>query len=139
MLSVGAMDSLAEEVQKHLVPLINPYFIIVFGSYVKGYFRDDSDLDLAFLSPREFSSYEVFQIAQGLSSVIHREVDLVSLRTSSTVFKAQIIAKGKTIYCLDKDKLFDFQIRSLKEYVLLNEERVNVLKAIKERGLIYGG
>lgn len=139
VLSAGTMHFLAEEVQKYLVPLLNPYFIIVFGSYTKGSFREDSDLDIAFLSHQEFSSHEIFLIAQGLASLIHRDVDLVNLRGASTVFKAQIVATGEVIYSQDEQRLYDFQIRSLKEYALLNEERANVLQTIKERGAIYGG
>lgn len=138
VLSAGTMHFLAEEVQKYLVPLLNPYFIFVFGSFAKGSFREDSDLDVAFLSPQVFSSYEVFQIAQGLASEIHRDVDLVNLRGASTVFTAQIVATGKVIYSQDEQRLHDFRIRSLKEYCLLNEERAKVLQTIKERGSIYG-
>lgn len=40
--------------------------------------------------------------AQELADIFNREVDLINLNTSSTVFKAQVVGTGKIIYCRDE-------------------------------------
>ncbi|GAA0719765.1 hypothetical protein GCM10008905_08220 [Clostridium malenominatum] len=121
-----------------LIEKINPYLIYVFGSAAKGLLREDSDIDIAFLSEENLSDYQVFMVAQELASSLNRDIDLIDLKKASTVFKAQILGTGIKIYCTDKTRRMYFEMRSLKEYALLNEEREIILKGIKERGGIYG-
>jgi len=121
-----------------LVSNINPYLIYLFGSSVNGAFREDSDIDIAFLSDNELSDYEVFMIAQEIAGVFNRDIDLIDLSKASTVFKAQIVGTGKVIYCSDDTRRMYFEMRSFKEYALLNEEREVILRSIKERGSVYG-
>ncbi|WP_258049710.1 type VII toxin-antitoxin system MntA family adenylyltransferase antitoxin [Clostridium weizhouense] len=110
----------------------------LFGSAAKGTLRDDSDIDIAFLTEKDVDSYECFIKAQELADIFKREVDLINLNTSSTVFKAQVIGTGKRIYCSDDTKRMFFEMRALKSYAMLNEEREVILKKIKERGRVYG-
>ncbi|WP_315119180.1 type VII toxin-antitoxin system MntA family adenylyltransferase antitoxin [uncultured Clostridium sp.] len=125
------------DINEVLVKRINPYLIYVFGSAAKGILREDSDIDIAFLSEESFSDYEIFMIAQELASNLNRDIDLIDLKKASTVFKAQIVGTGIKIYCTDETKRMYFEMRTLKEYALLNEEREIILKGIKERGSIY--
>lgn len=111
--------------------------IIVFGSAVAGRMRQDSDIDIAFLSNKSLDEYEVFIISQELSSLLGRDVDLIDLSKASTVFKANILGSGKIIYFADEKKKHEFQIRTLKDYCILNEERKVILDKIRERGSIY--
>ena len=106
----------------------NPIVIYLFGSGAKNKLRDDSDID----------SYECFMKAQELADIFNREVDLINLNTSSTVFKAQVVGTGKIIYCRDEIKRMYFEMRSFKAYAMLNEEREVILNKIKERGTVYG-
>jgi len=132
-------DNIVSIVRDYLVQELKPYTIILFGSSVKGYFREDSDIDIAFISAQEFKSYDLYLLAQALVSEVGREIDLVDLRQASTVFKAQILGSGQVIYSNDPKELADFQIRTLKEYALLNEERAEILRNISVRGRVYGG
>lgn len=116
----------------------NPIVIYLFGSGAKNKLRDDSDIDIAFLTDNEVDPYECFMKAQELADVFNREVDLINLNTSSTVFKAQVVGTGKIIYCRDETKRMYFQMRAFKSYAMLNEEREVILKKIKERGTVYG-
>lgn len=126
-----------EVIKNTLIEKVSAYLIIVFGSTVTGKIRKDSDIDIAFLSRMSFDEYEVFIIAQELSSSLGRDVDLVDLSRASTVFKANILGKGKIIYCADEKKKHEYQIRTLKDYCILNEERKVILDKIRERGSIY--
>ena len=121
-----------------IIEKLNPVLVYVFGSFARGELREDSDIDLAFLSDGEFTSYEIFMLAQEIAEIYNREVDLIDLKKASTVFKAQIVGTGDVIYCSDENIQTNFQIRAFKEYALLNEEREEILNSIKERGSVYG-
>jgi uncharacterized protein len=117
---------------------VNPFCIYLLGSASRNELREDSDIDIAFLSDEKIDSYNNFMIAQQLYDVFKRQVDLINLEEASTVFKAQVAGKAKVIYCSDNSKRCYFEMRALKEYALLNEEREVIFKGIKERGNIYG-
>jgi len=136
---VSVTPQIISKITEYLASNIEPYLIFLFGSFAKGTFREDSDIDIAFLSDKECSSYEVFMLAQHLASELGREVDLVDLKQASTVFKAQIVGTGKVIYCTDDTKRMYFQMRAFKDYALLNEEREEILNRIRRRGTVYGG
>lgn len=123
---------------KLIIDKLNPSIIYVFGSFARNELREDSDIDIAFLSNSDSSTYEVFMLAQGLADIYKRDVDLIDLKKASTVFKAQIVGTGEVIYCTDENFKTNFQIRCLKEYALLNEERAVIMDSIKERGSVYG-
>lgn len=134
------MDSsdLAKKIVPYLLKELEPYVILLFGSFVNGTLRNDSDIDIAFLSEKEISEYHLFTTGQILAGKIGREVDLIDLRKASTVFKAQILGKGMVVYLGDERKFNEFRIRALKEYFILNDERAPIFEAIKRRGRIYG-
>ena len=126
------------KIEQVLVNSINPYLIFLFGSAIKGRLREDSDIDIAFLSDKKIDKYKLFKISLDLADVINRKVDLVNLNEVSTVFKAQVVATGKVIYCADEKRRMYFMMRALKDYAKLNEERDVVIEKIKQRGRIYG-
>ena len=86
-----------------IIEKLNPVLVYVFGSFARGELREDSDIDLAFLSDGEFTSYEIFMLAQEIAEIYNREVDLIDLKKASTVFKAQIVGTGDVIYCSDEN------------------------------------
>ena len=125
-----AIENLKEE--------FNPIVIYLFGSAARNELRKDSDIDIALLTEDEIDPYKCFMKAQELADIFNRDVDLVNLNTSSTVFKAQVVGTGKRIYCSDDTKRMYFEMRAFKSYAMLNEEREVILKKIKERGTVYG-
>jgi len=117
---------------------VSPLFIILFGSTVKGNVHNESDIDIAFLSENQnFDKYILFMFAQELAATLERDVDLIDLKQASTVFQAQIVQTGKAIYCSDDRKKAEFEMKVLKMYAKLNEERSEILKKIDESGTIY--
>lgn len=130
---------MSAKIQLHLIPKVNPYFIIVFGSVAQGQSRAGSDIDIAYLSDQDISGYDLFLIAQSLAAELNCDVDLVSLRKASTVFKAQVIGNGEVIYSVDENKLAEFRIRAFKEYALLNEERAEIMHMYAKRGRTHAG
>lgn len=77
-------------------------------------------------------------VSQELADIFKREVDLIALNLSSTVFKAQVIGNGKVIYCNDNTKRMYFEMRSFKEYAMLNEEREVIINKMREEINKYG-
>ncbi len=116
---------------------LKPYAVYIFGSAAHAKLRDESDIDIAFLSNEKLSSYSLFLLAQEAASLVHRDIDLIDLSLSETVFRAQIISTGKLIVNRDEARVNEFQIRTLKEYALLNEERVCILEQVQSRGSLY--
>lgn len=132
-------DNIVRNIKEYLIKELAPHTLILFGSSVKGYFREDSDIDIAFISGQKITSYDLYLLAQALAIEVGREVDLINFSQASTVFKAQILGLGQVIYSNDPEKLAECQIRTLKEYALLNEERAEILRNISVRGSVYGG
>jgi uncharacterized protein len=131
MYAIQELDNLLRvKVVELLKERVKPIIIYVFGSYARGELREDSDIDIAFLSNHSFSSYNVFMLAQKLADILGRDVDLVDLSNSSTVFKAQVVGRGTVIFCEDEERKIEFQMRVFKEYAMLNEDRQVVLEAI---------
>ncbi|MFF3024400.1 nucleotidyltransferase domain-containing protein [Gottfriedia sp. NPDC057948] len=126
-----------QEIIKVLIKKINPYVIILFGSAAENRMRLDSDLDLAYLSDTKLSNYERFLLSQELANILNLNVDLIDLNDASTVFQSEIIQNGKVVYCSDDDRREKFEMKTLKMYAKLNEERIEILNNIKKRGSIY--
>ncbi|WMT19061.1 type VII toxin-antitoxin system MntA family adenylyltransferase antitoxin [Parageobacillus toebii] len=126
-----------QTIVQFLVKKINPYVIYLFGSEAQQQARQDSDIDLAFLSERTLSHYERFMIAGELAAILNCDVDLVDLKEATTVFQSQVVGKGKVLYCADDDKKAQFEMKVFKEYAKLNEERAEILERIRKRGAVY--
>ncbi|MEK5040654.1 type VII toxin-antitoxin system MntA family adenylyltransferase antitoxin [Sporosarcina sp. FSL K6-3457] len=129
-------------IQKKLVDKINletsPAFIILFGSFAKSTTPDKSDIDLAYFSDRQLSSYERFMLASELAAIAGREVDLVDIKQIDTVFTIQIFEQGNPIYIHDKNEFTRQKMRAYSMYATLSEQRAAIIDAIKERGSVFG-
>lgn len=95
-------------------------------------------IDLAYLSDKKLSPYEIFMVGQKIASKLNVEIDLLDLKNASTVMQVQALHYGKLIYYKDKSVYDRFAMRVYKAYAKLNEERELIIQSIKERGDIYG-
>lgn len=125
------------KIKSFLIEKIDPIFLYIFGSAVEGYFREDSDIDIGFFSDKKINGYDIFMIKEELADILKRDIDLVDLKESSTVFKAQVVGKGEVIYSRNENILSEFRIRSYREYSFLNDEREEILERVKKEGKIY--
>lgn len=132
------LDNLLKDASDLLITKVNPYMVYLFGSAAKNELREDSDIDIAYISDSSPEPYENFMLAQELADIFKRDVDLINLNTASTVFKVQVISTGKRIYCNDENRRMIFEMRAFKEYALLNEEREAIIKNIDKEGSVYG-
>lgn len=131
------LESQLNKATELIVSKFSPTVIYLIGSASRDELREDSDIDLAFLSQMKISSLECFDLAQELYDFFKRDVDLIDLKKASTVFKAHVIHYGKVIYCNNIDYRMTFEMRSYKEYALLNEERHEILSRVRESGKVY--
>ena len=116
----------------------NSKLIYLIGSGARNELRVDSDIDLAFLTSEKTDSYAVFQLANQLSDIFDRHVDLIDLNQASVVFKTQVVATGKNIFRESQYIKEEFEMITYKSYALLNEERKEILNRLKEEGTVYG-
>lgn len=126
-----------------IVQLLNhhiPHVIAIyqFGSQVHGTARPASDLDVAVLARDPIPAEQRFHIAQDLTVQLHRDLDLLDLRTASTVMRMQVLATGQCLETRDDQAKAEFEMYAYADYARLNEERRELVKGIKERGLVYG-
>ncbi|WLR52626.1 nucleotidyltransferase domain-containing protein [Bacillus tianshenii] len=121
-----------------LLEKLSPAVIYLFGSEAADQTHQSSDIDLAFLSETSISDYERFMLAQELATITKRDVDLIDLNKTTTVFQIQVISTGKVLYCDNETKLAEFEVLVMKKYARLNEERQAIIDDIIERGNVYG-
>jgi len=117
-----------------------PDFIALyrFGSQTKESARPDSDVDLAVLTCHPIPARRRFELAQDLAVHLHHDVDLVDLRTASTVMRMQVISTGECLAAPNEAVRREFEMYAYSDYARLNEERREILKRVSESGLIYG-
>jgi len=113
--------------------------VYLHGSYGTEYMRDDSDIDLAFLSERPLTFDESIAFSVALAQA-HRgdNLDTVGLRQCDVVSVAQVITGGERIYTGDELAAQRFEMTALSRYARLNEERAAIIADIRQRGRVYG-
>ncbi len=116
-----------EIIKRILLENIEVEFIYIFGSYALGNTNKESDIDIAFYSLKEYPKYDIFILAQKISSKVKKEIDLIQMKNSSTVFQKEIISKGKVIFEKNKNQREKFENLILKKYIKLNEERSEII------------
>ncbi|MFM9278616.1 type VII toxin-antitoxin system MntA family adenylyltransferase antitoxin [Paenibacillus jiagnxiensis] len=116
----------------YLSERFNAYTVILFGSAARGEMRQDSDVDIAFISDIPAPSpYELFMASSELADLVKREVDLIYFPQASSVFKAQIIGTGEVLHDSKPYVRQTAFMRALKEYVLLNDERKEIMESYR--------
>ena len=81
-MKVDKMILTVEEITKKVSPVAKKYNlreVYLFGSYARGEAREESDVDLAFLSEENFSYFKIFEIEAELEDVLGKPVDLVPI------------------------------------------------------------
>ncbi len=116
--------------------------IYLFGSYANGTANAESDLDVALLLP-PVEAYTLppafwWTLQTELSDQLGLPVDLINLRQVNTVFQIEIIDTGRRIYCFHRPTCDDFEAITISLYHKLNDERAEILAAIRATGVIYG-
>lgn len=109
-----------------------------FGSSGTGATHAESDLDLAVLPPVPLPAPTRWDLEQDLSIALRRDVDLVDLRSASTVMRMQVVSTGTVLFESDRAARQAFEVHTYSASALLNEERTGILDDIRKRGRVYG-
>ncbi len=110
-----------------------------FGSQAKGTARLASDVDLAILSRVALSELRRFELAQELATQLHRDVDLVDLRSASSLMRMQVISTGECLFTASDRLQEEFEDLVCSTYARLNEGRREILNDVRTRGSVYAG
>jgi uncharacterized protein len=113
----------------------------LFGSCAAGEELPESDADIALLFPhaeaKAAGHLAMDPLRFSLEKQLHRRVDLVNLRLVSTVFQKEIIATSTRVFSTEGDEADLFEALVLSLYGKLNEERAEILAALKETSRAY--
>lgn len=127
-------DAIVRTLQARLPHLLAVY---AFGSRVQGTAQPESDLDLAVLLAGHADVLVLFDLAGNLSDLARCPVDLLDLRTASTVMQYQIITTGERWWTRDAQAAL-FEAAILSEKTALDSARAGLLADIQQRGTVYG-
>lgn len=133
-MSMAQDQTLIGVVRKAVPSLIALYR---FGSEATGEARPESDVDLAILAAGPCAPECLVALREELAALLHRDVDLVDLRTASTVLRMQVVAHGTCLDSADDLAREHFEDLVYSSYARLNEERRGILDDIRARGTVY--
>ncbi|MBF0177167.1 MAG: nucleotidyltransferase domain-containing protein [Magnetococcales bacterium] len=111
--------------------------IYAFGSRISGDATPGSDLDLAILTPGKTDPVTLWHLSGELAEQSGCPVDLLDLRTASTVMQYRIITTGQRLWARDSQAAI-YESFILSEKTALDEARAPLLAIIQEEGSIHG-
>ena len=80
-----------------------------------------------------------FDLQERIASLLRCPVDLVDLKTATTVMAMQVLATGLLLLDAAPEVRGEFEDRVFSAYASLNEERRGILERIAAEGSVYGG
>ncbi|MBF0456054.1 MAG: nucleotidyltransferase domain-containing protein [Magnetococcales bacterium] len=111
--------------------------IYAFGSRISGDAGPQSDLDLAVLVEGKVDPVTLWHLAGKLADLVGCSVDLLDLRTASTVMQHRVITTGEQLWA--KDHQADLYASFiLSEKTALDEARAPLMAIIQREGSIHG-
>lgn len=116
---------------------INPFAIILFGSYSRNTQNKESDIDIA-IKGNNIDLKKIYELKQKLEDISRKDVDLVDLDDISDVFRYEILMNGIKLFCQDDYKFDLYKLDMCREYLELNESRQDIIQRVKNGGSIYG-
>jgi len=74
--------------------------VSLFGSYVHGDFKEDSDVDvlIEFTPTAKVGFFKYFDIRENIEKHLQKKVDLLTPEALSKYFKDEVVSQAKTIY-----------------------------------------
>ncbi len=109
-----------------------------FGSTVSGKTHRESDVDFALLALAPIDPIRRFELQERLAVELRHNVDLIDLRSTSTVMRMQVVSTGEAIAVFDRPEKERFEIYVYSSYARLNEERRAILEQVMRDGTVHG-
>lgn len=131
---------LKEEIRRVLETREEIAVAYLYGSVVKGYAGEDSDVDVGLLLRDGFRGGALYPVrAAGdieRGTGLHRDVDVRILNDQSTRFQYRVVKEGEVILCRDESLRVRFETRTAARYLDIkpfheqyNEQRTLRLQA----------
>jgi uncharacterized protein len=112
--------------------------LYAFGSRAREDARPDSDYDLALLAERPLEPLARWELQERIARALRANVDLVDLRTASTVLKVQVLKDGIVLEEHHPRARAEFEMYALSDYARLQEERRAILDDASQPGWLRG-
>ena len=94
--------SIIEKCRDILIGYKSIIFAYIFGSYVQGKDRADSDIDIAIYLEENLDIDTYLEIKIRLTEACKREVDLIILNDAKPLLKYEIYKNNLSLFCRDK-------------------------------------
>ena len=111
-----------------LIPNIKAIYI--FGSQADNTASAQSDVDIAFLSDEQLDKVKIWEISNEIAFLLKKDVDLIDIKDTNTIFKVQILSTADRIYCTDIQNVEAYESLAYSFYVRFKEERKEIEKQI---------
>ncbi len=124
------------ETLKQEIPTLQALYL--FGSQRDGSAIFSSDVDIAYLSTKSLDNVVRWRLAQKLAGKLSKDVDLVELSSTNTVFRYQILSTGERLYG-EGYEVEAFETLAYSFYLRFQEERHPIVDAIMQKKSVSGG
>ena len=124
------------ETLKQAIPTLQALYL--FGSHKDGSAVSSSDVDIAYLSAKPLDNVVRWELSQQLARQLSKNVDLVELSQTNTVFRYQILSTGERLYG-EGYEVEAFETLAYSFYLRFQEERQPIVDAIMQRRSVSGG
>ncbi len=104
--------------------------IYIFGSQADHTATTQSDVDIAFLSDEKLDKVKIWEISNEIAFLLKKDVDLIDLKETNTIFKVQILSTADRIYCTDIQNVEAYESLAYSFYVRFKEERKEIEEQI---------
>ena len=112
--------------------------VYAFGSRAQGTAGPDSDLDLAVLTPKKRDPVLLWEVAAELAPLAGSDVDVVDLRTASTIMQHQVLSTGARWWVGDRLAADLWELQVLRDKQELDERRAPLIEDILRSGVVHG-
>ena len=133
MAPITAAPNQAQMIATLQAALPNLLAIYLFGSHAQGNAGPDSDIDIAVLIAGKLDPLQLWELAQEIGP----NLDILDLRTASTVMQYQIITTGLRLWTKNAQAAI-FESTILSDKTELDTARAPLLADIQREGTIYG-
>lgn len=128
-------DSMIVTAAKRALPQARGLWL--FGSRARGQEDAASDLDLAVLLPERSDPVRLWEAGEEIARDLGMDVDLVDLRSASTVMQYQIVTTGRLLLAEGPDvERYEIFVRA--EGIDLEAARAPLIADIRREGRVHG-
>ena len=111
--------------------------LYLFGSQKDGSATKKSDVDIAYLSQDTLTPVARWELSRALASQLSRDVDLIDLSSTNTIFRYRILSTGERIYGSGY-AVESFETLAYSFYLRFREERRPIINEILKNRSIFG-